>query len=79
MLLSLYFPRWFRYRHHSQILDGCRIFYHLLKLARDLPEAADCQTTQNVLNRNSFLAYAENITISMIGDEDKVVRRRFTL
>ena len=41
-----------------------------------LCEATDYQTGQNVLNRNTFWAHPENITISMMGDEDKEVRRQ---
>ena len=73
--LNLYFSGWFRYRHCSHIQDGSRNFYYLLELSRDLPEAADCQTAQEVLTRNSFWAHPENIVVSMMGDEDKEVRR----
>ena len=73
--LSLYFPGWFRYRHHSHIQDGSKNFYYLVELARDLPEAADRETAQEVLQRNSFWAHPENIVVSMMGDEDKEVRR----
>ena len=43
---------------------------------RELPEAADFETSQNVLNRNSFWAHPENIIISMMGDDDREVRRQ---
>ena len=75
VLLNLYFPGWFRYRHHSHIQDGSRNFYYLVELVRDLPEAEDRETAQVVLTRNSFWAHPENIVISMMGDEDKEVRR----
>ena len=73
--LSLYFPGWFRYRYHTHIQDGSRNYYYLLELTRDLPEAADCQTAQEVLNRNSFWAHPENLVVSMMGDVDEEVRR----
>ena len=76
MALSLYFPGWFRYRHHTHIQDGSRNFYYLVELVQDLPEAADRETAQEVLQRNSYWAHPENIVVSMMGDEDKEVRRK---
>ena len=75
VLLNLYFPGWFRYRHHSHIQDGSKNFHYLIELVSDLPEAEDRETAHVVLNRNSFWAHPENIVISMMGDEDKEVRR----
>ena len=76
VVLCLYFPGWFQYRHHSHIQDGSRNFYYLVELTHDLPEATDCQTAQEVLNRNSFWAHPENIVLSMMGDEDREIRRQ---
>ena len=33
VLLSLYFPGWFRFRHHSHIQDGSRNYFYLLDLS----------------------------------------------
>ena len=76
VVLNLYFPGWFRYRHHSHIQDGSRNFYYLVTLTCDLSEADDRMTAQEVLSRNSFWAHPENVTISMMGDEDREVRRQ---
>ena len=73
--LSLYFPGWFKFRHHSHIQDGSKNFYYLVELTQDLPDAADRETAQKVLQRNSFWAHPENLVVSMMGDKDKEVRR----
>ena len=33
VLLNLYFPSWFRFRHHSHIQDGSRNYFYLLDLS----------------------------------------------
>ena len=33
VLLNLYFPGWFRFRHHSHIQDGSRNYFYLLDLS----------------------------------------------
>ena len=44
--LYLYFPGWFRFRHHSHVQDGSKNFNYLVESTQDLPEAADRETAQ---------------------------------
>ena len=73
--LNLYFPGWFRFRSNPHIQDGSKNFFYLIELSRSL-EAQDRDITQNVLQYNAFWAHPENVTISMLADENEEVRRK---
>ena len=67
----------FRYRHHYHIQDGSRNYFYLLELSRELPDAEDRETAQDVLRRNAFWANTDSITISMVHpDESREARRQ---
>ena len=75
VVVNLYFPGWFIFKLFPHIQSGSRNFFFVLDLTREL-EKADRAIARKVMQDNSYWAHAENLIISMLGDEREEVRRK---
>ena len=74
-ILNIYMPAWFRVKCQPHIQDGRKHFHFMVELTRDLDEQAR-KVVEKVLSDNSHFAHPENISITLLADSRKELRRK---
>lgn len=73
-VMKVYAPFWFLVKSQPQAIHGSRHLFKYIQWTRNLP--ADMQETVNrSVQINGFFAHKENIVLSMITDDCKLVRK----
>ena len=72
--IKVYFPNWFEIKNKHRITDGAKNFYNMVQRVLLFPNKKVTQIALKVLKRNAFFAHQENILLSMLADDDKMVR-----
>ena len=71
---KVYFPNWFEIKNKHRITDMTKDFYVMVQRVLLFPNKKVTQIALKVLKRNVFFAHQENIILSMLADDDKIVR-----
>ena len=71
---KVYFPNWFEIKNKHRITDVTKDFYIMVQRVLLFPNKKVTQIALKVLKRNAFFAHQENILLSMLADDDKMVR-----
>ena len=72
--LTLYFPTWFEIKLYHQIIHESKNFFSFVKRISSLSNEGVRHLALNIIQRNGYFAHPESILITMLGDDDKVVR-----
>ena len=72
--IKVYFPNWFEIKNKLRITDGAKKFYNMVQRVLLFPNKKVTQIALKVLKRNAFFAHQENILLSMLAGDDKMVR-----
>ena len=73
--VMFYFPTWFEIKHKSHVSDGSNYFFNMVQTVQTFPHGQVQKITREVLQRNAYLAYPENLILGMLCDEDEGVCR----
>ena len=72
--IKVNFPNWFEIKNKHRITDGAKNFYNMVQRVLLFPNKKVTQIALKDLKRNAFFAHQENILLSMLADNDKMVR-----
>ena len=72
--IKVYFPNWFEIKNKLRITDGAKKFYNMVQKVLLFPNKKVTQIALKVLKQNAVFAHQENILLSMLADDDKMVR-----
>ena len=71
--IKVYFPNWFEIKNKHRITDGAKKFYMVQRVLLYANKKVT-QIALKFLKQNVFFAHQENILLSMLADDDKMVR-----
>ena len=71
----VYFPSWFEIKCKNKITDGSRNLFIIVKRIKSVPDEKVAEIALSVIQNNAFFAHPENILLSMLGDEEKRIRK----
>lgn len=74
-LMNLYIPMCFNIYKSNTWQDGCRHIYSTISYSRKLLPAFK-NIIEDILQKNAYLLHPENLLLTMICDEDEVVRKK---
>lgn len=72
-VVKVYAPFWFLVKSKPLAIHGSRNIFQYIAWIRQLPEDVQ-QTLRPVIQNNSYFFHPENVLLSMITDEDAIVR-----
>ena len=71
--IKVYFPNWFEIKNKHRVTNGAKNFLTWFKKFCYFPIKKVTQIALKVLKQNVFFAHQENIFLSMLADDDKMV------
>lgn len=73
-ILKSYMPMWFAIKISKNFTDGPKLVYQAIESMRYLPEPL-LAVVNPVIERNGFFAHPENLMLTMIEDDNKLIRQ----
>lgn len=77
-IIQVYAPLWFRIKSNSNITDGPKHVFFMIKLIRENMPKKLWNLLFDVIQNNAYFAHPENVLLSMLVDNDESIRERAT-